>query len=92
MATMNSDTFRNVLEREIEDAHSWLASGIRGEQQRNLQYYLGLPLGNEVDGRSQVVSWDVFETIEGALPNFLEPFFCRAGRRMRPMPSRPPSW
>lgn len=75
MATMNSDTFRNVLEREIEDAHSWLASGIRGEQQRNLQYYLGLPLGNEVDGRSQVVSWDVFETIEGALPNFLEPFF-----------------
>ena len=75
MATMNSDTFRNVLEREIEDAHSWLASGIRGEQQRNMQYYLGLPLGNEVAGRSQVVSWDVFETIEGALPNFLEPFF-----------------
>lgn len=75
MAKMEKDTFRNVLEREIEDAQSWLASGIRGEQQRNLQYYLGLPLGNEVDGRSQVVSWDVFETIEGALPNFLEPFF-----------------
>ncbi|RKJ96644.1 portal protein [Alicycliphilus denitrificans] len=75
MAKMNKDTFRNVLEREIEDAQSWLASGIRGEQQRNLQYYLGLPLGNEVPGRSQVVSWDVFETIEAALPNFLEPFF-----------------
>ena len=75
MAKMDKDTFRNVLEREIEDAQSWLAGGIRGEQQRNLQYYMGLPLGNEVPGRSQVVSWDVFETIEGALPNFLEPFF-----------------
>lgn len=75
MAKMDKDTFRNVLEREIEDAQSWLAGGIRGEQQRNLQYYLGLPLGNEVPGRSQVVSWDVFETIEAALPNFLEPFF-----------------
>ncbi|WP_370682255.1 hypothetical protein [Comamonas sp. GB3 AK4-5] len=75
MANMEKDTFRNVLEREIEDAHAWLAGGIRGEQQRNMQFYLGLPLGNEVPGRSQVVSWDVFETIEGALPNFLEPFF-----------------
>ena len=75
MAKMDKDTFRNVLEREIEDAQSWLAGGIRGEQQRNLQYYMGLPLGNEVPGRSQVVSWDVFETVEGALPNFLEPFF-----------------
>ena len=56
MAKMDKDTFRNVLEREIEDAQSWLAGGIRGEQQRNLQYYMGLPLGNEVPGRSQVVS------------------------------------
>ena len=63
MAKMDKDTFRNVLEREIEDAQSWLAGGIRGEQQRNLQYYMGLPLGNEVPGRSQVVSWDVFETV-----------------------------
>lgn len=74
--TMEKDTFRQVLEHEIDDAQSWLTGGIRAEQQRNLQYYLGLPLGNEVDGRSQVVSWDVFETIESALPNFLEPFFC----------------
>lgn len=75
MARMDAQTFRAVLEHEIDDAQSWLASGIRGEQQRNLQYYMGLPMGNEVVGRSQVVSWDVFETVEAALPNFLEPFF-----------------
>lgn len=75
MPRMDHETFRNVLEREIGDAQTWLAGGIRGEQRRNLQYYMGLPLGNEVEGRSQVISWDVFETLESALPNFLEPFF-----------------
>lgn len=75
MAKMNQETFRALLENEITQAHTWAGSGIRGEQRRNLAYYLGLPLGNEVDGRSQVVSWDVFETVEGALPSFIEPFF-----------------
>lgn len=75
MAKMNQETFRALLENEIAQAHTWAGSGIRGEQRRNLAYYLGLPLGNEVDGRSQVVSWDVFETVEGALPSFIEPFF-----------------
>ena len=75
MAKMTSEMFRTLLEHEITQANSWAGSGIRGEQRRNLAYYLGLPLGNEVDGRSQVVSWDVFETIEGALPSFIEPFF-----------------
>lgn len=75
MAKMDAEKFRAVLEHEIDGAYSWASSGIRGEQRRNLQYYLGMPMGNEVDGRSQVVSWDVFETVEGALPSFLEPFF-----------------
>lgn len=75
MARMNSEQFRSVLEHEISEAYTWNSSGLRDQQRRNLQYYLGLPLGNEVDGRSQVVSWDVFETIEGAMPSFIEPFF-----------------
>lgn len=75
MARMTRDTFRTVLDREVSDADTWAASGLREDQQRNLQYYLGMPMGNEVDGRSQVISWDVFETVEGAMPNFLEPFF-----------------
>jgi hypothetical protein len=75
MAKMTNETFRTLLEHEITEAYTWAGSGIRGEQRRNLAYYLGLPLGNEVDGRSQVVSWDVFETVEGALPSFIEPFF-----------------
>lgn len=75
MPKMDREKFREILDREISDATTWYESGIAQRQRRNLQYYLGLPLGNEVDGRSQVVSWDVFETIEGAMPSFIEPFF-----------------
>jgi hypothetical protein len=75
MAKMKQEQFRSVLEQKINDAYTWHNSAIRGEQRRNLQYYLGMPMGNEVDGRSQVVSWDVFETIEGALPDMVEAFF-----------------
>lgn len=69
------DKLRQVLDHEIERSVSWATSTIREEQERNLAYYLGLPMGNEVEGRSQVVSWDVFEIIESALPSFLEPIF-----------------
>jgi len=70
-----NDKLRTVLDHEIERSVSWAASTIREEQERNLAYYLGLPMGNEVEGRSQVVSWDVFEIVESALPSFLEPLF-----------------
>lgn len=75
MPKMNDDQLRAVLDHEIQQSVSWHVSTVRGEQERNLAYYLGLPLGNEVEGRSQVVSWDVFEIIESALPSFVEPFF-----------------
>lgn len=70
-----NDKLRTVLDHEIERSVSWATSTIREEQERNLAYYLGLPMGNEVEGRSQVVSWDVFEIVESALPSFLEPIF-----------------
>lgn len=75
MAKMDKEKFRAVLEQQINSAYSWHNTAIRGDQRRNLQFYLGMPMGNEVDGRSQVISWDVFETVEGALPSFIEPFF-----------------
>lgn len=75
MEKMDKEKFRAVLEQQINSAYSWHNTAIRGDQRRNLQFYLGMPIGNEVDGRSQVISWDVFETIEGALPSFIEPFF-----------------
>lgn len=74
-AAMSADDLRVLLSDEVAQAQTWAAANIRDEQERNLQYYLGLPLGNEVAGRSQVINWDVFEVIESAMPSFIEPFF-----------------
>lgn len=45
-------------------------------EQRRLafNYYNGAPFGNEIEGRSQVVSRDVLDTIESALPQLLKVF------------------
>lgn len=72
---MSEDDLRLLVSEEVNQAETWANANIRGEQERNLQYYLGMPLGNEVEGRSQVRSWDTFEVIESAMPSFLEPFF-----------------
>lgn len=39
-----------------------------------LDYYLGRPMGNEIRGRSQVVSKDLFDTVEWIKPSLLRIF------------------
>lgn len=75
MAKMTDDQLRTLIHQEVSSAVAWSETALRQEQERNLRYYLGLPMGNEVEGRSQVLSWDVFEVVESAMPSFLEPFF-----------------
>lgn len=62
----------------IEDEES-VAYGINDQElsedrAKAIQYYFGAPLGDEIEGRSQVVSRDVLEVVEGALPQVLEVF------------------
>jgi hypothetical protein len=45
------------------------------ERTQALDYYLGNPLGNEVDGRSQVISRDVWDTVEWIKPQLAD-IFC----------------
>lgn len=75
MSKLSDDEFRKLVDHEVSSASLWSESTIAEEQERNLRYYLGQPIGNEVDGRSQQVSWDVFEVVEAAMPTFLEAFF-----------------
>ena len=75
MTKMTDSELRAVIDHEVSESSAWTGSALAGDRERNLQYYYGLPLGNEVDGRSQVVSWDVFEVVESAIPSMIEPFF-----------------
>lgn len=77
MARMNNDEFEKLLDSEIQSSIFWQDSAIREDRERSYRNYLGLPLGNEVVGRSQVVSWDTFEVIESVLPDLIEVFLSR---------------
>ncbi len=66
------DNLLNAIE-----AHEAAASRngeLARERTQALDYYLGKPFGNEIDGRSQVVSRDVNDTIEWIKPSLMRIF------------------
>lgn len=73
MARMNDDellTYRNGAE-----ANSIHASDeLNAENQKFYDYYAMNPLGNEVDGESQVISSDVFDLVEADMPSLVRVF------------------
>ena len=62
------------IEQEETQAYGINDSQLSGERSEAINYYLGGKFGNEVEGRSQVVSFDVQDTIESALPQLLKIF------------------
>jgi len=62
------------IEQEEQIAYGVNDSSLSDDRAAAIDYYLGEPFGNEVEGRSQVVSMDVQDTIESALPQLLKVF------------------
>ena len=65
---------KNIISQEINNSLGYLGGNLTQQRQKSLEYYLGEKLGNEIEGRSQVVSTDVADTIETILPNLLRIF------------------
>ena len=65
---------QSLLSNQIQNALGYLGGELSESRAKSLEYYLGDKLGTEIDGRSQVVSTDVSDTIESLLPNLLRVF------------------
>ena len=65
---------KNIISSEINNSIGFMGGALSGARKKSLEYYMGEPLGTEIDGRSQVVSTDVSDTIETILPNLLRVF------------------
>ena len=65
---------QSLLSNQIQNALGYLGGQLSDSRTKSLEYYLGDKLGTEIDGRSQVVSTDVSDTIESLLPNLLRVF------------------
>jgi len=74
MAKMRDSEILALLGQQLDQSLGYLSGKIPQERRAAFKYYLGEPYGNEVEGRSQVVSQDVLEVIESILPSLLRIF------------------
>lgn len=72
---MSDEDAQSILSQDLSDAIDFcdnVISPVRAEAEK---YYLGEEFGNEETGRSQVVSLDVRDTIQGIIPSLMRIFF-----------------
>ena len=62
------------LAGEINAATGHMNSELSHQREDNMRYYLGEPFGNEIDGRSEIVTTDVRDTIEYIMPSLMRIF------------------
>ena len=74
MAEMDDYQLSTIVSSEITDALNHFDSEYSQERIRAMDFYMGEPLGNEVEGRSSVVSTEVADTVEAIMPNLMRVF------------------
>ena len=71
---MKDDELQGIVGKEIDDAIDYIDNWISPMRATATQYYRGDPFGNEEDGRSQVVSMDVRDTVQAIMPSLMRIF------------------
>ena len=71
---MTEDQIISILNRELRASSGYIGGEIVTRRRKSLEYYLGKPFGNEQEGRSQVVSTDVSDTVESLMPSLMKIF------------------
>ena len=74
MAKLDDNKLRSVIESEIDDAIGYLETETTDERQQALEYYMREPYGNEVEGKSSIVTGEVAEVVDGAMPQIMRVF------------------
>lgn len=75
---LDNDAILNIVRQELSQAATFgsrspnSGSGSVSDIETPLEYYLGLPNGTEVEGRSQIMSTDVADAIEWILPQIMK--------------------
>lgn len=74
MTKMTDADLLSFLDDEARQAHLFNDGELQEERTRAMRAYTREPYGNEEEGRSAVVSSDVFDAVEGMLPDLIEVF------------------
>ncbi len=71
---MTEDELVAHLNNEIESSTGNFNTELSAQREENMEYYLGEKFGNEIDGRSEIVTTDVRDTIEYIMPSLMRIF------------------
>ena len=74
MAKLDNEEIGQIVAREINDAINHYDSEFAADRLKALDYYLGEPIGNEIEGKSQVISTEVADTVEQIMPSLMRVF------------------
>jgi len=83
---MDDSQLINAIETYESNAETY--GNLQEDRTDSLDYYLGKPLGNEVEGRSQVISRTVWDTVEWLKPQLAD-IFCSGDELVSFMPRGP---
>ena len=64
----------SICRAEITNASGYTSGELSDQRSQAMDYYLGEPLGNEVEGRSQIRTRETLETVEWVLPSLIRLF------------------
>jgi hypothetical protein len=71
---MDDDELQGIVGAEIDDAIDFIDNTVSPIRAKATEYYRGEPFGDEEDGRSQVVSMDVRDTVQAIMPSLMRIF------------------
>jgi hypothetical protein len=71
---MDSEQIKGILDNEIDNSIGYIETETTELRRKALDFYLRNPYGNEVEGRSQIVTGEVAEAVDGALPQLIRVF------------------
>lgn len=71
---MDDNKLKGILEAEIDNSLGFVETETTDARRKALMYYNREPYGNEVEGRSSIVTGEVAEVVDGALPQLLRIF------------------
>jgi len=74
MKKLTESELLRIVEGEESSALGFANSQLSTSRENAMNYYMGEPFGNEVEGRSVVVSRDVMDTIEWIMPSLMRIF------------------
>ena len=71
---MDDNKLKGILDAEIENSIGYVQTETTEDRSKAINYYNREPYGNEVEGRSSIVTGEVAEVVDGALPQLLRIF------------------